>query len=364
MILSILTTLKHKIILASRFHLNSIHNVSDQSLKQCLPKSGELFHPDPFKFFNTDRRGFSWTDRVIQHGEIIQLARTLKRCIRLASALAGVFRELRFRWWRPTFRSCSRPISAWWRRGVERSQHSVGAETLAYILERESQVLITDEFSPVIQSPKQPEDPPLVIDIDDPMQKAENFLGKWITKHFWKPEMKILNGIPGGWSQAVSLNYFRNHRKAERGAYHKCGISSSWSTISLFGGCRGIRFIFGRCDVSLQWLVFSMTITLLAGTHVCLRKVNAANIYDYCQTWSDAPCGAPIVMGMIANAEDQDKRVSSDQVQTMTAAAPPPPRWLQGWRKWVFRWRAFSGRQKLWTFGCQCLAGRMEWIES
>ena len=36
-------------------------------------------------------------------------------------------------------------------------------------------------------------------------------------------------------------------------------------------------------------------------------------------------CGAPIVMGMIANADDQDKRVFSDQVQIMTAAAPPPP---------------------------------------
>ena len=31
------------------------------------------------------------------------------------------------------------------------------------------------------------------------------------------------------------------------------------------------------------------------------------------------------MMGMIANAEDQDQRVLSDQVQIMTAAAPPPP---------------------------------------
>ena len=30
-------------------------------------------------------------------------------------------------------------------------------------------------------------------------------------------------------------------------------------------------------------------------------------------------------MGMIANAEDQDQRVLSGQVQIMTAAAPPPP---------------------------------------
>ena len=71
---------------------------------------------------------------------------------------------------------------------------------------------------------------------------------------------------------------------------------------------------------------FPWTITLLAGTHVCLRKVNAANIYDSIVKHGVTHlCGAPIVMGMIANAEVQDQRVLSDQVQIMTAAAPPPP---------------------------------------
>ena len=66
--------------------------------------------------------------------------------------------------------------------------------------------------------------------------------------------------------------------------------------------------------------------TLLAGTHVCLRKVNAANIYDSIVKHGVTHlCGAPIVMGMIANSEDQDKCALSDQVQIMTAAAPPPP---------------------------------------
>ena len=63
------------------------------------------------------------------------------------------------------------------------------AETLAYILEHgESQVLITDrEFSPVIKKVlQQLEDPPLVIDIDDPMAEGGELLGEMDYEEFLK----------------------------------------------------------------------------------------------------------------------------------------------------------------------------------
>ena len=121
--------------------------------------------------------------------------------------------------------------------------------------------------------------------------------------------------------------YFRNHRKAERGGLPQPRSTSfSHRQYPCLGNAETSGLSLDAADVSLQWLVFPWTITLLAGTHVCLRKVNAANIYDSIVKHGVTHlCGAPIVMGMIANAEDQDQRVLSDQVQIMTAAAPPPP---------------------------------------
>ena len=70
---------------------------------------------------------------------------------------------------------------------------------------------------------------------------------------------------------------------------------------------------------------FPWTVTALAGTHVCLRRVDSASIYgaiaDHKVTHL---CGAPIVMQMVINAGESDRRDFEHQVAFMTAAAPPP----------------------------------------
>ena len=70
---------------------------------------------------------------------------------------------------------------------------------------------------------------------------------------------------------------------------------------------------------------FPWSVTLLAGTHVFLRKVEARAIYhaiaDHRVTHL---CGAPIVMSMLAGAREEDRRSFSHKVDMMTAAAPPP----------------------------------------
>ena len=121
--------------------------------------------------------------------------------------------------------------------------------------------------------------------------------------------------------------YFRNHRKAERGGLpHPRSTSSSDRQYPCLGMPRHPVYLWTLPMFHCNGWCFPWTITLLAGTHVCLRKVIAANIYDSIVKHGVTHlCGAPIVMGMIANAEDQDKRVLSDLVQIMTAAAPPPP---------------------------------------
>ena len=65
---------------------------------------------------------------------------------------------------------------------------------------------------------------------------------------------------------------------------------------------------------------------MLGGTHVCLRKVTAKNIYNsIAEHRVTHLCGAPIVMSMIRNAPEKERRKLWNTVEIMTAAAPPPP---------------------------------------
>jgi fatty-acyl-CoA synthase len=70
---------------------------------------------------------------------------------------------------------------------------------------------------------------------------------------------------------------------------------------------------------------FPWTVTALAGTHVCLRQVRAKAIYDAIADHGVTHlCGAPIVMQLLLNAKDEEKRDFGHKVKFMTAAAPPP----------------------------------------
>jgi len=67
---------------------------------------------------------------------------------------------------------------------------------------------------------------------------------------------------------------------------------------------------------------FPWTVTALAGTHVCLRRVEAAAIYDAIERHGVTHlCGAPVVMNLLLNARNEALR---RRVEMMTAGAAPP----------------------------------------
>jgi fatty-acyl-CoA synthase len=75
---------------------------------------------------------------------------------------------------------------------------------------------------------------------------------------------------------------------------------------------------------------FPWTIVLQAGTHVCLRKVEASAIYRaLAEEGVTHLCGAPVVMGMILNARPEERRDFPQAVRMMTAASAPPAAVLQ-----------------------------------
>jgi fatty-acyl-CoA synthase len=66
-------------------------------------------------------------------------------------------------------------------------------------------------------------------------------------------------------------------------------------------------------------------VAAIASTNVCLRKVSSQTIYDAIADHGVTHlCGAPIVMQMLLNAGEGERRDFPQKVQFMTAAAPPP----------------------------------------
>ncbi|VAH54273.1 unnamed protein product [Triticum turgidum subsp. durum] len=70
---------------------------------------------------------------------------------------------------------------------------------------------------------------------------------------------------------------------------------------------------------------FPWGMAVVGGTNVCLRRVDAAEVYDtIARRGVTHLCGAPVVLNMLANAPEGVRRPLPGKVQILTAGAPPP----------------------------------------
>ena len=206
------------------------------------------------------------------------------------------------------------------------------AETLTNIFEHaETKVLLTDrEFSPLIKETlAKVKRKILVIDIDDPEIESGEFLGELEYEAFLaegNPDFEAV--LPENDWQAVSLNYTSGTTGAPKGVvYHTRGayLLATGNVLAWEMPHRPV-YLWTLPMFHCNGWCFPWTITMLAGTHVCLRKVTAKNIYDsIAEHRVTHLCGAPIVMNMIGSAPQEEQRDLPHRVEMLTAAAPPPP---------------------------------------
>jgi fatty-acyl-CoA synthase len=108
---------------------------------------------------------------------------------------------------------------------------------------------------------------------------------------------------------------------------------------------------------------FAWTIAMLAGTHVCLRRVECAAILEAMRRHGvDHFCGAPIVHNMLINAEPAARAGIGARVRGMIAAAPPPAAVIEGMAKIGFDVTHVYGLTE--TYGPAAVAAkRAHWAE-
>ncbi len=212
------------------------------------------------------------------------------------------------------------------------------AATIGFIFDHaDAKVVIVDrEFATVTKDAlARAKVKPFVIDFDDPEYSGagerigsieyEEFIAAGDPAFPWQ--------MPGDEWDAISLNYTSGTTGDPKGVvYHHRGAY-------LLAVGNVVTGVMGKHPVYLWTLpmfhcngwCFTWSLSVVAGTHVCLRAVRAPAMYDAMATHKVTHlCGAPIVMSTLLNAPAAEKKPLPHVVEFFTAAAPPPEAVLAG----------------------------------
>jgi fatty-acyl-CoA synthase len=215
------------------------------------------------------------------------------------------------------------------------------ARIIAFSLDHaEAKIVITDrEFAPVMKEALSlAKVKPLVIDYDDPECtnpgerlsdiEYDDFIAKGDPDFAWT--------MPDDEWDAISLNYTSGTTGDPKGVvYHHRGAHLlALGNVVTCGMSKHPVYLWTLPMFHCNGWCFPWSISVVAGTHVCLRAVRALAMYDAIATHKVTHlCGAPIVMATLLNAPANEKKPLPHMVEFFTAAAPPPEAVLAGMKE-------------------------------
>jgi fatty-acyl-CoA synthase len=218
------------------------------------------------------------------------------------------------------------------------------ARTVAYILEHgEAKVLITDrEYAGVVGPALQRlARKPLVIDVDDALYQGpgerlgqieyEEFLGSNSGDFVWTP--------PADESAPLALNYTSGTTGNPKGVvyHHRGAFLESVGNVMAWPLPPRATYLWTLPMFHCNGWCYTWAVTAMAGTHVCLRRVDPALVFRLiAQHRVTHMCGAPTVLTMLIQATPEQRTPFEQVVELQTGGSSPPAKVIRAMNEMGF----------------------------
>ena len=211
-------------------------------------------------------------------------------------------------------------------------------EAIAFMLQHgEAKVLLTDrEFAPIVEKALalMGERRPLVIEVEDetaPQGKRLGTLDYEALVESGDPEFAW--ALPGDEWDAIALNYTSGTTGNPKGVvtHHRGAYLNAASNVISWELPQHAVYLWTLPMFHCNGWCFPWTLALNAGTSVCLRRVDPAQIFPLVREHRVTHlCGAPIVYAMLINAPAELRQGIGHTLKGLIAGAPPPPAVIEG----------------------------------
>ena len=139
---------------------------------------------------------------------------------------------------------------------------------------------------------------------------------------------------------AIALNYTSGTTGNPKGVvyHHRGAFLNALGNAITFGLDRHSVYLWTLPMFHCNGWTYTWGVTAVAGTHVCLRRVEPAPIFAaIAEHRVTHLCGAPIVLNMLVHAPDSAKRRFDHVVEAATGGAAPPSTVIEAMQKTGFR---------------------------